>query len=273
MSQIRAASLIEVAPTPVLYDWPVAGLPPVWQTARYSMSFARSAVEMDAILRLRFTVFNLELGEGLTSSLLTGRDEDQFDRQCLHLLVRDRYTDEVIGTYRLQTNEHAQAGEGFYAATEFALDSLPPALLADAIELGRACIAKAHRHTEVFLLLWRGIAAYLHTSGKRYLFGCCSLASQDAAEAWVVARQLAEAGHQHPTLQVQPQPGFTCALIAPLLRHEQVELPKLLRCYLRFGAKVCGPPALDRQFKTIDFFVLLDAVAMDARLRRLLASE
>ena len=38
-----------------------------------------------------------------------------------------------------------------------------------------------------------------------------------------------------------------------------VELPKLFGTYLRYGALVCGPPAIDEEFKTIDFLVVLDA--------------
>jgi len=37
-----------------------------------------------------------------------------------------------------------------------------------------------------------------------------------------------------------------------------VQPPKLLRAYLSIGAKICGPPAVDREFKTIDFLTLLD---------------
>jgi putative hemolysin len=33
---------------------------------------------------------------------------------------------------------------------------------------------------------------------------------------------------------------------------------KLLRAYLVIGAKICGPPAIDREFGTIDFLTLLD---------------
>jgi putative hemolysin len=36
---------------------------------------------------------------------------------------------------------------------------------------------------------------------------------------------------------------------------------------LSVGAKVCGPPALDRQFKTIDFLTLLDLEALPAPAR------
>jgi putative hemolysin len=35
-------------------------------------------------------------------------------------------------------------------------------------------------------------------------------------------------------------------------------IPKLLSAYLRLGAAVCGPPAIDREFGTIDFLTLLD---------------
>jgi putative hemolysin len=37
-----------------------------------------------------------------------------------------------------------------------------------------------------------------------------------------------------------------------------LKLPSLIRGYLRLGAVVCGPPALDREFGTTDFFILLD---------------
>jgi len=33
-------------------------------------------------------------------------------------------------------------------------------------------------------------------------------------------------------------------------------VPKLLRTYLAIGARICGPPAIDREFKTIDFLTL-----------------
>jgi len=43
---------------------------------------------------------------------------------------------------------------------------------------------------------------------------------------------------------------------------EPVAIPKLLRAYLTVGAKICGPPAIDRHFQTIDFLTLLDLEAL-----------
>ena len=225
---------------------------------RYLLRFAQNAMDLDAVLKLRFEVFNLELGEGLQSSFRTQRDQDDFDAQCHHLMVEDTEAGNVVGTYRLQTNEMAAAGAGFYSAGEFDLTSLPDAVVLNSIELGRACIAPAHRHTSVLFLMWRGIAAYTLQARKRYLFGCCSLTSQDANEGWGVMSQLLAGDHVHPELLVLPQLGFECDLENDDASLVEAKIPKLFRSYLRFGAKVCSPPTIDRQFKTIDYLVLMD---------------
>ena len=43
--------------------------------------------------------------------------------------------------------------------------------------------------------------------------------------------------------------------------------PKLLRAYLAIGANICGPPAIDREFGTIDFLTLLDLRALPVIVR------
>ncbi len=53
----------------------------------YLVTFANSPEDLDAVLRLRFDVFNLELREGFAESYQTGRDEDAFDRVMHHLMV------------------------------------------------------------------------------------------------------------------------------------------------------------------------------------------
>lgn len=225
---------------------------------RYLLRFARTALDLDAVLKLRFEVFNLELGEGLSSSFRTQRDRDEFDAQCHHLMVEDTEAGNVVGTYRLQTNEMAAAGNGFYSAGEFDLMHLPNDVALNSIELGRACIASVHRHSSVLFLMWRGIAAYTLQQRKRYLFGCCSLTSQNAREGWDVMKQLQLGGHVHQEWGVLPQLGFVCDSEAADAFCGEARIPKLFRSYLRFGAKVCSPPTMDRQFKTIDYFVLLD---------------
>lgn len=234
---------------------------------RYRAKLAEGDDEMEAVLRLRFDVFNLELGEGLAASYATGLDRDIFDQSCHHLLVQDATTGEAVGTYRMQTAEMAARGAGFYSDGEFDLSALPRDLLASSVEVGRACVSRDHRNTGVLFLLWKGLASYMQATGKRYLFGCSSLTSQDTAAGLKAYEQLAASGHVHPLLSVRPRRGFECAAAAPAA--ETVRLPILFRTYLRHGAKVCGPPAIDREFATIDFLTLLDLQDLPADARRL----
>jgi len=236
--------------------------------SRYTVRLARTPEEIDAALCLRFEVFNIELGEGLDASFITERDEDRFDANCHHLIVLENATGAVVGTYRLQTLEMAGGAFNFYCAGEFELEKLPPRVLAESLEIGRACIAREHRNTKVLFLLWKGLAAYARETRKRYLFGCCSLTSQNPADALKAQRLLERENHFHPDFYLFPRAGYKCRSEKFLFETntpENSELPKLFRTYLRFGAKVCSPPAIDREFKTIDFFVIFDLSAIDEK--------
>jgi putative hemolysin len=234
---------------------------------RYVARFARTAEEIDAALRLRFEVFNLELNEGLQSSYLTERDQDEFDQTCHHLIVVEKATNNVVGTYRLRTVEMAQKALGFYTETEFNLDLLPRDVLSKSVEIGRACIDRNHRNTRTLFLLWKGLAMYMTFMRKRYMFGCCSLMSQDCTEGKRALRQLQRDGHVHESFKVEPRPEYACRendFHSPDT-NDELELPRLFGTYLRIGAKVCGEPVIDRQFKTIDFFVIFDKETIDEK--------
>lgn len=230
----------------------------------YVARFARSAAELEAVLRLRYRVFNLELGEGLDESHVEGLDRDPFDEHCHHLVVVHRPSDAVIGTYRLQTSEMAREGCGFYSNHEFDLDRWPADVLDACCEVGRACIAADHRHRRVLLLLWRGLGAYVLHNRKRYFFGCCSLTSQDPADAARMAEYLRQKGRIHAGLDLDPRPHCDCREYEhSSAGWESVHVPTLMGTYLRYGAWICGRPAIDRDFRTIDFLALLDLEEMD----------
>lgn len=230
----------------------------------YRLRFARERAELEAIQRLRFEVFNLELGEGLASSFESGLDRDLYDEGCHHLLVSTRDTGEVVGTYRMQTLEMAEANHGLYTAGEFDLAHLPREVLLDSVETGRACVAREHRNGRVLTLLWKGLALYMLWNRRRYLFGCCSLTSQDPHVARATYEFLRSGSFLHPTIQVPPLPHFVCYppdfVPDPAV---SVKLPALFAGYLKLGAKITGEPALDREFKTIDFLTLVDVQALD----------
>jgi putative hemolysin len=245
------------------------------EVGRYRLRTAQSEKDREAACRLRFRVFNIELGEGLESSYETGLDRDQFDGACEHLLVEDKESRKVVGTYRMQSGTTAALHLGYYTEQEFVLRPYEP-LRQEILELGRASIDREHRTPEVLTLLWRGIAQYAHAMGLRYLLGCSSLNSCDPADGWRIYRQLKSCRVQ-PEFETEPTAAFACpkeqqnesaqppfcreGRLAPASKpvvSAPIQVPRLLRAYLAIGARIAAPPAWDRGFRTIDFLTLLD---------------
>ena len=104
--------------------------------SQYAVRLAGGSADIHAAQALRFEVFNLELGEGLVHSFVTGRDADPFDGVCDHLLVEHQPGGEVVGTYRLQTGRMAAANLGYYSAQEF--DFAPFESVRGELKIGRA---------------------------------------------------------------------------------------------------------------------------------------
>lgn len=269
MSDPESTKTAEVArAAPVLYPIHQAALPTgILRGGRYYLRFAASESDLRAIQRLRFEVFNLELHEGLDSAYIVGRDEDEFDLTCHHLMVVTRDTNTVVGTYRIMTAPMARDRGGFYSQTEFDFSGLPPEVLDGCIEVGRACVAAEHRNGRVLNLLWRGLARYLTWNDKRYLFGCCSVPTLDEALGQKLYEQLEAEGHIHSEVVLRPLPELVSRGVAAEAVGE-APMPPLFQSYLRIGAKVCSPPAVDRTFKVIDFFVLLDLDQLDEAVQR-----
>lgn len=240
---------------------PVPALAPAetsWEPmelGHYRVRIAQTLAEREAVCRLRFKVFNIELGEGLQASYKTGLDTDHFDLFCDQLMVEDRSTRAIVGTYRMQAGTTAARNLGYYSEQEFDFSPYEP-LRHSILELGRASIDREHRSSEVLTLLWRGIAQYTRIHNLRYLIGCSSLNSQDARVGWQMYRQLAESLVREE-FRTAPTAPYTLPLTddAPEV---MAKMPKLLRTYIGIGAKICGPPARDREFGTIDFLTLLD---------------
>jgi len=256
------------------------------EAGHYRLRLAETAEDREAACRLRFKVFNIELGEGLESSYETGLDMDRFDAICDHLLVEDKTSLRVVGTYRMQSGTTAARNLGYYSEQEFNLRPYEP-LRPGILELGRASIDREHRTPEVLMLLWRGIAQYATDMGLRYLLGCSSLNSNDPAEGWQMYRQL-ETFRVPAEFETKPTEAYACpsgsydlaqramdAQPSPCLPDRTadrsgpkdsvpapvtnaVKVPKLLKTYLAIGARIAAPPAWDREFRTIDFLTLLD---------------
>lgn len=237
--------------------------------SNFQVSIADSETEVTAAQRLRFEVFNVEMNEGLSASWETGLDQDQYDQHADHLLVTDKNTDQVVGTYRMLKKSVANLNGGFYSEGEFDLTNLKR-LPDEILEMGRSCVHKDYRSNGVINLLWAGIARYLELSKAKYLFGCGSLHTHDSQEISEIYSYLKSKYYADEKYRVYPLPhcvvpGLKDDLPIVDTRAVLKKLPPLLKGYFRSGALICGEPALDAEFGTTDFFILLSTEQITAR--------
>lgn len=229
--------------------------------------------ELVQALRLRYEVFHQEM---IGKSKPRGIDVDEFDFSCDHLVIKDKKTDQVVGTYRLNCSLFS---DQFYSANEFHLRKIME-LEGTKLELGRACIHKDYRKGVVINLLWRGIAEYMAKTKSRLLFGCASIKTESPRQAALLYRhfELENRFHENylcpPTIAYQ-MPSLDLwieSMKRPLTSEEQSEvdalIPPLCRAYLKIGAYLGGEPAWDKEFKCIDFLTILESENLNKALWR-----
>ena len=230
----------------------------------YEVFTIRSIAELQDVLRLRYEVF---IQEGLNKTWPVRVDLDKYDFLADHLVVRHKPTNRIIGTYRLISSSYSNV---FYSQSEFELDDL---LSRDGtkLEMGRACIHKDFRNGSVIAVLWRGVRQYMALTDTRYMFGCASIKTMDISEISLIYHYLMENSFISNEFNIKPTEAFkikelSASSASALLSSSQDIrglIPTLLRSYFKAGARVVGEPALDREFKCIDFLTVLDVVSLN----------
>ncbi len=241
--------------------------------AGIEVSWARHLNEVRQAQRLRYQVFAEEMGARLTGKV-PGHDIDMFDDYCEHLLVRDKSSQEVIGTYRVLTPAQAQRIGSTYTELEFDLTRLRT-LRSRMVELGRSCVHADHRHGGVILALWGALAQFMARNQLDTMIGCASIPMQlhgtptgyAAASIW---RQVREQYLAPIEWHVTPR------LALPLDRIDYtlpVEPPALIKGYLRLGAQVLGAPSWDPDFNSADLPMMMRIADLPARYRKHFAEQ
>lgn len=236
---------------------------PEVSSSRYTIKLAKTKAEFQAALRLRYEIFEMELDRGSGFNSERGIEKDRFDNQFHHLIVIENGTGEIVGTYRLQTYEQAVNALGFTTGLRFQLQQFPEDMLKNAVEVGRAGIAREHRNGRVLYLLWKGLAAYLNYFNKRYIFGYAALDSKNPNTAYRTYDYLKLNNHFHSNFWVEMKPEFIEPWEWPHPDDgQEINIPLLFQSYLNVGSKVCGGPSFDENVMLIHFLILLDVSAV-----------
>ena len=228
---------------------------------RLYAELAQSEADIHAAQRLRYLVFGEEKAARLPSEALR-LDRDHFDAHCAHLLLRDGANGEVVGTYRLLDGPGARAAGGFYSESEFDLRRLLH-LTPWMIEIGRACIHPAYRSPAAITVLWGAMLRHILLRGYQFVVGCASVDTREGGHvAASICRQLVT-NHLGPDeWRIFPHRAFVMEGFADV---RDAQIPGLIKGYLRLGARVCGDPAWDPDFKTADLLLLLPVAEVNRR--------
>jgi putative hemolysin len=239
-------------------------VPILHESDDFKVITAQDGAELLKVLELRHSVF-VEEWQGRRA--FHGLDVDQYDFKADHLMIIDKRSNEVAGTYRLLSSHFTHE---FYSGSEFAIDAFlrVPAVK---LEMGRACVAPNYRDGNTIDLLWKGLTQYITKTKTEYLFGCSSVKTTNAMVMRRLYRTLADSDQLSDEFNIRPTedyhfPGFWPSGEQGLSAPERREIvPPLLRSYLHAGAKVYGWPALDRDFACTDLLTILDWKRLNTR--------
>jgi len=216
------------------------------RAGQLGVRIATTAAERDAAQALRYRIFYDEMGaKPDEAARRLKRDIDVFDDVADHLLVIDHAVGSgargVVGTYRLVQNEGASRIGRFYTSDEYDISSItgfPGRLL----ELGRSCVDAGYRGRAVMQLLWRGVAAYVFLHRIDVMFGHNHLAPPALRLRAVPERYIEMRRCDPATLDY---------------RRAQLQLPPLIKGYLRLGGFIGDGAVIDTQFNTTDVAVVV----------------
>ncbi len=240
----------------------------------FTVKLANTEVELRAAQRLRYDVFVQELGGG--GEMVdheAGLEKDQFDPYFDHMLAIDDSSGEVIGVYRLLPGERAAELGQFYSEDEYDLTVLKQSGR-KLLELGRSCVHPDYRGGTAMYHLWNGLAAYVTERDIEVLFGVASFHGTDVSK---LAQPLSMLHHNHLApldlrVRAQPEVFQSMDLLAPDAldrRAAMVQVPSLIKAYLRLGGFVGEGAFIDHAFNTTDVCLILDTARMNERQRRI----
>ncbi len=240
----------------------------------FTVKLAENEAELRAAQRLRYDVFVRELGGGgRMVDHDAGLEQDSFDPHFDHMLAYDDTTGEVIGVYRLLPGDRAAELGQFYSEDEYDLTVLKESGR-KLLELGRSCLHPDYRGGTAMYYIWNGLAKYVEDRNIEVLFGVASFHGTDVQ---ALAQPLSMLHHNHlapPDLRVRTQPGVfqDMNLVAPEdldRRAAMVQVPSLIKAYLRLGGFVGEGAFIDHAFNTTDVCLILDTARMNQRQKRI----
>lgn len=240
----------------------------------FELRLAATPEDIRAAQHLRYRVFVQELGgDGAMVDHDAQLEMDAFDPVYDHLLLLDRrrgdtVRDRVVGVYRLMRSDRVAEAGRYYCEDEYDLSVLK-ASGRRLLELGRSCVDAEYRGGTAMFHLWSGLARYVADHDIDILFGVASFHGTDIG---ALKQALSFLYHNH----LAPEDVRVRAVAdhfqpMDLLPPDQIDrkeavlqIPALIKGYLRLGGTVGDGAFIDHAFNTTDVCLIMDTARMTA---------
>lgn len=227
--------------------------------------FAKTPADVQAALALRYTSFFDGSGE---------IDRDAFDHRCLHVLIEDAETSELLCCYRLLPLSSGAEIETSYSAQFYGLSALS-SYHGAMLEVGRFCIARNVRDPNVLRAAWAAMTRYVDAHDIELLFGCSSFKGTNEHEHLESFSFLGEyhlaPKHWLPKVKAKKVFHFTNKrMLTPDRAAALRKMPPLLKTYLSMGGWVSDHAVEDCEMNTMHVFTGLEVKDIPPARKRLL---
>ncbi|MGI9390926.1 MAG: GNAT family N-acetyltransferase [Boseongicola sp.] len=228
-------------------------------STKYNVRWAENASDLKAAQRLRYRAFIAKSG---AMDRLNGRDSDDFDKICSHILIEEVTTGHLVATFRvLSLASGADIGQS-YSAQYYALEALEN-FKAPMAEMGRFCIEPGQTDPDILRVAWGALTTFVDRESVGMLFGCSSFKgtkTSNYSDAFAVLRDR----YLAPKRWWPKTKAPNVFQFARLLRRSPDRslafktMPPLLRSYLRMGGWVSDHAVVDRDLNTLHVFTGLE---------------
>ncbi|MEL6599733.1 MAG: GNAT family N-acyltransferase [Pseudomonadota bacterium] len=243
---------------------------PVFSRGRYRARFSREIKDVEAAQKLRFRAFR-----GTDDEEVSGLDADDFDQDCIHVLIEEVRGDRLVCCFRMLPFENGSEIERSYSAQYYELSALRT-YEGRMVEMGRFCVLPGLNDPDILRVAWAAMTKYVDENGVDLLFGCSSFWGTEA-ETYKDAFALLKEKHLAPKRwlpRVKAPKVFRFAkqlrLRKPDLKQANKGMPPLLRSYLVMGGWVSDHAVVDNDLNTLHVFTGLEIKGIPPGRARLL---
>lgn len=219
--------------------------------SQYHFEWVEDLKQLKEVQKFRAEQFAEQFGIQFENGL----DQDLYDLDCEHAVLRDKLSNEIVAYTRLKLFHGHELAQS-YSHQEFDISSLEH--LSNVVEIGRTCVHQRYRNGRALSTLWLNIApTVLWKMKAKHLIGCVSIRLEDNLARAYYTHQYIRQLPRERLMSIDAKPSFEPSY--PQFSFPQDErIPKLFQVYLSMNAKLSTQAYHDKSFNCLDYFVLVD---------------